>query len=95
VVIVAIINMTCRIPTVDLAVSDDFNVPLVREACLDMGFFQIINFGISESELLRARDIANRFFALPSDMKAQYPLTFAGGELFGYAAVGAESQMYL
>jgi isopenicillin N synthase-like dioxygenase len=56
-----------------------------------LGFFSVINSSISEADIERARTVAREFFHLPAVRKSEYPLTFSGGELFGYAALGAET----
>lgn len=80
-----------RFPRVDLNNSKEINLPIIRNACLDLGFFTIVNSSITEEDIERARQVARDFFQLPTERKSEYPLTFAGGELFGYAALGAES----
>ncbi len=44
------------------------------EAAVDVGFFQIIHHGIDLAEVQQAFAMAERFFALPDSVKAQYPL---------------------
>ena len=51
----------------------------------------MVNSGVTEEDVERARVVAKKFFQLPMSQKSEYPLTFSGGELFGYAALGAES----
>jgi isopenicillin N synthase-like dioxygenase len=53
------------------------------QAATEMGFFQIYNHGIPQTEIERAFACAERFFALPAHIKARYPLragTNAGWE---------------
>ena len=40
----------------------------------DVGFFQLVNHGIDLTQVQGAFDMAQRFFALPDGVKAQYPL---------------------
>jgi isopenicillin N synthase-like dioxygenase len=80
-----------RFPTVDLSLDKNVNIPIIRAACLDLGFFNVINSSINTADIERAREVARSFFAFPLNIKQEYPLTFSGGELFGYAAVGAEA----
>lgn len=44
------------------------------EAAVDVGFFQIIHHGIDLGEVQQTFAMAERFFALPHSVKAQYPL---------------------
>ena len=80
-----------RFPRVDLTAPKEVNLPIIRNACLDLGFFTVVNSSITEEDIESARSVAREFFQLPIANKSEYPLTFAGGELFGYAAIGAES----
>lgn len=43
-------------------------------AASDVGFFQIVNHGLPSAEVAQAFVLAERFFALPQPVKAQYPL---------------------
>ncbi|KKW68402.1 2OG-Fe(II) oxygenase [Lampropedia cohaerens] len=43
-------------------------------AARDIGFFQVVNHGIAQSQIDGAFAAAERFFALPDDVKAQWPL---------------------
>ncbi|WP_321968417.1 isopenicillin N synthase family dioxygenase [Burkholderia cepacia] len=43
-------------------------------AATDIGFFQLINHGIDLAQVRDAFEMAQRFFALPEAVKAQYPL---------------------
>lgn len=43
-------------------------------AATDIGFFQIVNHGIDLDQVREAFAAAERFFALPTEVKAQYPL---------------------
>ncbi len=52
-------------------------------ASTEIGFFQLINHGIPQSQIDEAFVMAERFFSLPTDVKARYPLgkgTNAGWE---------------
>ena len=44
------------------------------DAAVDVGFFQIVNHGIALADVRKAFAMTERFFALPDDVKAQYPL---------------------
>lgn len=43
-------------------------------AATDVGFFQLVNHGIDLAQVQGAFEMAQRFFALPDAVKAQYPL---------------------
>ncbi len=49
------------------------------DAASQFGFFQIVNHGLSVAEIEQAFTLAERFFALPSAVKAQYPLRHNAG----------------
>jgi isopenicillin N synthase-like dioxygenase len=52
-------------------------------ASTDIGFFQLVNHGIPQEQIDEAFAVTERFFALPHETKAQYPLgkgTNAGWE---------------
>ncbi|EOM74751.1 isopenicillin N synthase family oxygenase [Rhodococcus rhodnii] len=48
-------------------------------AATDTGFFQVVDHGIDLADVRRAFDAAERFFALPEDVKARYPKRFNSG----------------
>lgn len=53
------------------------------EASTDIGFFQLVNHGIPEEQIDEAFNLTEQFFALPQEVKSQYPLqpgTNAGWE---------------
>ncbi|KAG0569164.1 hypothetical protein KC19_6G070100 [Ceratodon purpureus] len=85
-----------EIPIIDLAAYDlegdesamETVVAQVRDACLNWGFFQIINHGVEEEILSRVQSQANRLFSLPySDkMKVQKQ----PGKYSGYGHVTAK-----
>mmetsp|Transcript_16200 Transcript_16200/g.30308 ORF Transcript_16200/g.30308 Transcript_16200/m.30308 type:complete len:336 (+) Transcript_16200:66-1073(+) len=80
-----------RFPKIDLNAPKEVNLPIIRNACLDLGFFTVVNSAVTEADVEKARTVARQFFRLPTERKSEYPLTYAGGELFGYAALGAEA----
>jgi isopenicillin N synthase-like dioxygenase len=77
-----------RFPIVDLTAPRELNSKIIRDSCLDLGFFCVTNSPITESDIELARNVARDFFSLPDSKKKEYPLTFSGGELFGYASLG-------
>src|SRR5262245_21725517 len=44
------------------------------KAATEIGFFQLVNHGIAQDPIDEAFSMAERFFALPHDTKAHYPL---------------------
>ena len=48
-------------------------------ASVEIGFFQVSNHGIPQTEIHHAFGLAEQFFALPREVKAQYPLNRNAG----------------
>ena len=48
-------------------------------AAVDVGFFQLAHHGVSRQQIDEAFAMSERFFALPSEVKAQYPLSRNAG----------------
>ncbi len=55
----------------------------IDAACRTVGFFQLVGHGLAHEVERAARDVARRFFALPSDAKRA--VTIAPGDAYGYA----------
>ncbi|MBJ9985699.1 isopenicillin N synthase family oxygenase [Acinetobacter sp. S40] len=49
------------------------------DAAVEIGFFQVSNHGIPQAEINHAFGLAEQFFALDRDVKAQYPLNRNAG----------------
>ncbi|MCU4413720.1 isopenicillin N synthase family oxygenase [Acinetobacter sp. WU_MDCI_Axc73] len=49
------------------------------DAAVEIGFFQVANHGIPQHEIQHAFGLAEQFFALPREVKAQYPLNRNAG----------------
>ena len=65
------------IPLIDLADFDARRSEIADQlwaAATEIGFFQIVNHGLSSAEIEQAFVLAKAFFALPQTVKAQYPL---------------------
>ena len=66
-----------EVPRIDLS---DFGARTAEiadqlwRASTDIGFFQIINHGIPQEQIDEAFAMTERFFVLPHQIKAQYPL---------------------
>eukprot|EP01018_Ginkgo_biloba_P023339 Gb_01161 [translate_table: standard] len=59
-------NLVC----VDLSNLDlDKSAALIRQACLDSGFFYVINHGITQQSFDELFEQCHRFFALPKEEK--------------------------
>jgi isopenicillin N synthase-like dioxygenase len=48
-------------------------------AAVDVGFFQLAHHGVSRQQIDEAFAMSERFFALPTEVKAQYPLSRNAG----------------
>lgn len=85
--------MSYEFPIVDLNLPREVILPIIRQACSEYGFFNLINFSLTNNEINETRRIAKEFFSLTLNEKQKYPLKFNEGDLylFGYACVGAES----
>lgn len=57
------------VPTVDLAAGDEAVADALWEAASDVGFFQVVNHGIPQSDIDAAFEAARGFFALPVEEK--------------------------
>jgi hypothetical protein len=77
-----------EIPVIDMAAAPtETVVAQVRDACLNWGFFQIINHGVDEELLTRVQCQANRLFSLPHSDKMKVkkqPGTYSG---YGHVTV--------
>lgn len=85
--------MSYEFPIVDLNLPREVILPIIRQACSEYGFFNLINFSLTNNEINETRRIAKEFFSLTLNEKQKYPLKFNEGDLylFGYACVGVES----
>src|SRR6218665_3710001 len=71
------VNTTREIRRIDLSNFEARKAEIADQlwdAAVDVGFFQLINHGIAPEEIRAAFSNAERFFALPEQVKAQYPL---------------------
>lgn len=75
-----------EVPRIDLSHFEARKAEIADQlwtAATKIGFFQLINHGIPQAQIDEAFEMTERFFALPHDTKAQYPLragTNAGWE---------------
>jgi isopenicillin N synthase-like dioxygenase len=66
-----------EIPQIDLSDFDARRTEIgdaLWAAATDIGFFQLSNHGIPQAQIDEAFAMSERFFALPAEVKAQYPL---------------------
>ncbi|KAA0041071.1 1-aminocyclopropane-1-carboxylate oxidase-like isoform X1 [Cucumis melo var. makuwa] len=76
-----------QLPIIDLSSQDRNATALsVRQACLDYGFFYLINHGVEETLLERVFDESRKFFSLPVEEK----MKLVRKEHRGYTALYAE-----
>jgi len=71
------VDVEREIPLIDLADFDTRRLDIADQlwvAASEFGFFQIVNHGLSAAEIAQAFALAERFFALPQEVKAQRPL---------------------
>jgi isopenicillin N synthase-like dioxygenase len=85
------------IPIVDIgaAISGDADgkrkaAAALREAAANVGFFYIKNHGVPDSVIAKAQDAADRFYALPTEVKKQYDVDKSKRHR-GYVPVGGLS----
>jgi isopenicillin N synthase-like dioxygenase len=83
---VGVENVDRTIPRIDLSDFEARRAEITGElwaAATEIGFFQLVNHGIPQSQVDRAFAESARFFSLPDDVKGAYPLrpgTNAGWE---------------
>ncbi|GLJ33689.1 hypothetical protein SUGI_0677050 [Cryptomeria japonica] len=58
---------------------------VLSKACIEWGFFQVVNHGIPHSLIDRIRGVVNEFFSLPLDEKQRYAKR--GGDVQGYGNI--------
>ncbi|KAL0303842.1 UNVERIFIED_CONTAM: putative 2-oxoglutarate-dependent dioxygenase JRG21 [Sesamum radiatum] len=92
-------TVDANIPLIDLGgLHDDSlrerTLGHVSEACREWGFFMVVNHGISDELLHRAREVWRQFFHQPMDVKQGYanrPKTYEG---YG-SRLGVEKAQFL
>ena len=66
-----------EIPTIDMSNFEARRTEIAEElwaASTQSGFFQLVNHGLPQSKIDHAFEMSERFFALPSEVKAKYPM---------------------
>ncbi|KAJ8624776.1 hypothetical protein MRB53_033306 [Persea americana] len=63
---------TLRLPTIDLSSPDQTsNAKSIRQACLDHGFFYVVNHGVDDKLLKGVFEKSGKFFSLPLQEKTK------------------------
>ncbi|XP_038905770.1 2-oxoglutarate-Fe(II) type oxidoreductase-like isoform X2 [Benincasa hispida] len=76
-----------QLPIIDLSSQDRSSTALsIRQACLDYGFFYLVNHGVEDALLQRVFEESKKFFSLPIEEK----MKLARKEHRGYTALYAE-----
>ncbi|MCL7045788.1 hypothetical protein MKW94_010576 [Papaver nudicaule] len=61
---------TLKLPLIDLSSSDRISTSkLIRQACVESGFFYLINHGVEDELIKRVFDESKKFFSLPVEEK--------------------------
>lgn len=77
-----------KLPVIDLSSSDRISTAnSIRQACMDHGFFYLINHGVEEDLLQNVFDESRKFFSLPLEEKMKLPRT----EYTGFSPIYAEN----
>ncbi|GFZ01137.1 2-oxoglutarate (2OG) and Fe(II)-dependent oxygenase superfamily protein [Actinidia rufa] len=77
-----------QLPIIDLASSDRISTAnSIRQACMECGFFYLINHGVDEKLLKNVIDESKKFFSLPLEEK----MKLARKENRGYSPLYAEN----
>jgi isopenicillin N synthase-like dioxygenase len=64
----------------------------IDRACIEVGFFGVVDHGVPPEVPAAALDVARRFFALPLDAKRRWAVATAPGLQRGYGGLGGEAQ---
>ncbi|KAJ0104759.1 hypothetical protein Patl1_18440 [Pistacia atlantica] len=77
-----------KLPIIDLSSPDRFSTAdSIRQACIDYGFFYLVNHGVEEEILGRIFDESRKFFSLPLEHK----MSLVRKEHRGYTPLYAEN----
>jgi hypothetical protein len=75
---------------VDLSQSNESIAATVRQACVQHGFFYVVNHGIDDDLIKRLESLSRQFFALDESVKQRYAMKFGGRAWRGYFPLGGE-----
>lgn len=82
---------TLKLAIIDLSSSDSISTAKsIRQACIECGFFYLVNHGVEEELLLRVFDESQKFFSLPLEEK----MKLATKHHRGYTPMYAENLDY-
>ncbi|XP_065858869.1 2-oxoglutarate-Fe(II) type oxidoreductase hxnY-like [Euphorbia lathyris] len=76
-----------KLPIIDLSSSCFSTANLIRQACVEYGFFYIVNHGVEEDLVARVFEQSKKFFSLPLDEK----MKLLRKEQRGYTPLYAEN----
>ena len=79
-----------KLPILDLSLDEKVVASALRQACIEYGFFYIINHGISEEQLGSVFQQSKEFFTLPQENKNQCTADARSSEN-GYRPFGVET----
>ena len=65
-------------------------IKAIGEACMNQGFFYVVNTGVDEACVERLQECAKTFFAQPREVKRSIEMAKAGARWRGYFEVGEE-----
>lgn len=82
-----------RLPVIDLGASADDVVRDLRQACAEIGFFQVVGHGVDAEVIEATLTATDRFFALPMADKQRCAPSRPEVDR-GYAALGTEGLTY-
>ncbi|XP_021767991.1 2-oxoglutarate-Fe(II) type oxidoreductase-like isoform X1 [Chenopodium quinoa] len=82
------VNLIANLPIIDLSATDRFSTAAtLRQACIEVGFFYIVNHGVDKALFERLFDESKKFFSLPEEEKMKLDRK---KELSGYTALYSE-----
>ncbi|KAM9977452.1 hypothetical protein ACTFIR_011319 [Dictyostelium discoideum] len=67
----------------------------IKKACIEYGFFYILNYGTEQSLIDRLMELSKKFFSLPLDVKMKYKINIGESESnLGYFSLGQHGTDY-
>jgi isopenicillin N synthase-like dioxygenase len=76
------------VPVIDLSATN--SIDMIEQACTEVGFFTIVNHGVSKSVVSDAWNTARQFFALAPEAQHQVSMPFPGYP-YGFSPLEAET----
>ncbi|XP_065175727.1 uncharacterized protein LOC135805593 [Sycon ciliatum] len=77
-----------ELPIIDLSCDDKTTATALRQACVEFGFFYIVNHGITDEQFAELFEQAKLFFALPLEEKEKCSIDISTN--IGYIGFGSE-----